>query len=475
MNLFDRLPSGLFGPLTGRNSRRAWDLLLRLSERFFGPDSVPPYPEGYLHEQVTKEIERFLLDQGWEEEGPAAAATPINIQANQLLERLVETGWLIEERVGVRIFVSMRPVVGRFLEALEQFALEGPQLVGGNIQLIYNQLKSVQADPKGQAAGFHSAAQLCSRLINSLNATTLRVRDLIRDLTQEQATPIFVKRFFSEHIEELYVRDFRQMRTENHPLMLRFEIIELVDLVATQEPARTKLLAGYGELPSEGRETPEQALARDVLRFQRLLDVETFLERMDRVIDAATQRALAYMGYRLKASERLEEVLADVAASASLAAESGLQISSRLLSPPPVLAEYRLRMPNAPPAAPVRRAMQRREMTPRERAELTLRKIMIRHRDTSPAVLKRYVHEHIAPGTEVDAAQLPVVSVQDAVAVMVLMRLAVVSKVDLKALRANPLLRGIDFEVVMKEGSRMSTNLFEMSDFRIIRRPAHAA
>src|SRR3990172_5775443 len=232
MNLFDRVPQGLFGALTGRNNRRTWDLLVRLSDRYFGPDSVPPYPDGYLHDQVVKEIERFLLDAGWEDEGDEptpAVATPLSIQANQLLARLVDTGWLMEEKVGLRRFVSMRPVVARFFDTVQQFVTEGPQLFGGNVLLVYNQLKSVSQDPKGQAGGFISAAQLCVRLINSLNATTLRVRDLMKELTQEAETPVFVRRFFSEHISELYVRDFKQLRTENHPLRLRYEIIEAED------------------------------------------------------------------------------------------------------------------------------------------------------------------------------------------------------------------------------------------------------
>jgi hypothetical protein len=474
MNLFDRLPAGLFGPLTGRYHRRAWELLVRLSARFFGADCVPPYAEGYLHEQVTKEIERFLLDEDWHDEAPEAAATPINVQANQWLARLVETGWLIEERVGLRVFVSMRPVVARFFDTLEQFALDGPQLVGGNIQLIYNQLKSVQADPKGQAAGFQSAAQLCARLINSLNATTLRVRDLIRDLTQEQATPVFVKRFFSEHIEELYVRDFRQMRTENHPLMLRFEIIELVEAVASSEPARTQLVAGYRELPGARHEQVEETLARDVARFQRLLDVEKFLERMDRVIDGATQRALAYLGYRLKASERLEDVLADVVASASQLAGEGRVVEGRLLSASFVIADHRLRMPNMPAAKPARRAMVKREMTARERAELLLRRAMVRHRDTTPAALKRYVQAHLAPGSEVGADHLPARSVEDAVAILVLMRLAAIARSNPKALRSNPLLRNLEFEAVMNEGERMDTEMFELPNFSVKRRSGHA-
>lgn len=470
MNLFDRLPLGLFAPLTGRNNRRAWDLLVRLNGRFFGDDCVPTYPEGYLHDQVTKEIERFLLDQGWEEEGAEAAVTPLNIQANQLLARFVETGWLIEDRVGLRIFVSMRPAVARFFATLEQFALDDSQMVGGSIQLIYNQLKGVQADPKGQAAGFQSAAVLCARMINSLNAMTLRVRDLIKDLTQEQSTPEFVKQFFSKHIEDMYVRDFRQMRTENHPLMLRFEIIELVDQIVSIEPARSQLLAGYLEFPGTRGEPVESVLSRDVARFHRLLDVESFLARMDRAIDSATQRALAYLGYRLKASERLEEVIADIVRHAGVAGAAGLSIESRLLSPAPVVSDSRLRLPNAPLPKPTRRAMVRRQMTPRERAERMLRKAMISHRDATPAAIKRYVQSHVTPGAEIMAENLPINGVEDAVVVMVLMRMAAIGQRDPRALRANSLLRGLDFEVDLIAGRRMSNALFEMPDFRVKRR-----
>lgn len=469
MNLFDRLPSSLFAPLTGRNNRRVWELLARLFERFFGPDCVPTHPEGYLHDQVTKEIERFLHDGGWEQEG-SEVATPINVQANQLLARLVETGWVMEERVGARVFIGMRPVVARFFETLESFALEGPQLIGGSIQLIHNQLKSVIENPRAQAAGFQSAAQLCARLINSMNATTLRVRDLIRDLTEEEATPIFVKRFFAEHIEEIYVRDFRQMRTENHPLMLRFEIIELVDRAAQTEPYRSQLLEGYLDLPGGRSISAEEDLERDVARFMRLLDVEKFLERMDRVIDSATQRALAYLGYRLKASERMEEVLRGAVEAVFRAAAAGRPIESRLLSPAPVVAEYRLRMPNQPPSKPLRRAMTKRQMTPRERAELMLRKAMIRHRDTTPAALQRYVESRIPAGASLGVSSLPIESVEDAVAVLVLMRMAMITRANPKALRANPLFRGLRFEVSMEEGEVGRNPIFEMPGFIVTRR-----
>lgn len=477
MNLFDRLPSGLFGPLTGKNNRRAWDLLVRLSERYFGPDSVPPFPDGYLHEQVVKEIERFLLDAGWEEEESGEAppvATPLSIQANQLLARLVETGWLMEERVGLRRFVSMRPVVARFFDTVQQFVTEGPQLFGGNVLLVYNQLKSVSQDPKAQAGGFVSAAQLCVRLINSLSATTLRVRDLMRELTLEGETPVFVKRFFSEHISELYVRDFKQLRTENHPLRLRYEIIELVNGVSQEGPSRAALLAGYADLPGNKPGEEEEQLERDVQRFRRLLDVEKFLDRMDRVMDAATQRAIAYLGYRLKASERIEEVLADTVKAVIETDEAGLPLDGRLLTPTPLLGEERLRMPVEPPRKPVRTALRKREMTVHERAMHMLRKAMIAHRDTTPAAIRRYVEAYVSPGKTLAATSLPVKKVEDAVSYLVLSRLAGITNRNPAAIRRNPLLRSLEFDVSSVEGKRADTSHFNTLDFKVTRRKPDA-
>ena len=181
MNLFDRVPGTLFNALTGKNNRRTWDLIVRLYDLYFSPDAVPDYPEGYLREKLTKEVERFLLDAGWEDEGenPEDMSTPIRVQANQVLDRLVSTGWLVGEEVGAKVFITMSPWVSRLFDVLYQYINEGPQLLGGNVLLIFNQLKGVVQDPRMQVSGFISAARLCVQLIHSLSTTTLRVRDLI--------------------------------------------------------------------------------------------------------------------------------------------------------------------------------------------------------------------------------------------------------------------------------------------------------
>jgi len=470
MNLFDRLPVGIFSPLTGQNNRRTWDLLVRLSERFFGPDSVPPFPDGYLLDQVSKEVERFLLDHDWDD-GEEVSATPIAIKAAELVTRLAETGWLVKEKIGMRNFISMRPTVMRFFETLQQFSTDGPQHIGGSIQLVYSQLLNVQKDPQGQAAGFATAAQVCSRMINSLNATTLRVRDLMKDLIRESTTPGFIKRFFTEHIGELYVRDFKQLRTENHPLSLRFEIIHLVTEVTSNEVQRAKILTGYIETSSLSFAEAELALERDVDRFRRLLDVEIFLERMDRVMEAATQRALAFINYRLKASDRLEYIIDDALNAMARMEKAGLEVEGRLSSAPPVVSETRLQLPRPAPVKPKRLAMIKHELTLQQKAMHELRRAMIASRDMSPAAAKRFIESIMVPGQTLSAKEIPIKEVRDAVSYLALMRIA--AQAERASLRGrNPLMQKLGFDAKLNpnEQTTANTELFITPDFSVSRR-----
>lgn len=476
MNLFDRIPQTLFSPLTGKNARRQWTLLERLADRFYGPESIPPHPDGYLHHQVSKEIERFILDEGWDSEAIGDVfqqGTPLSVQSNQLLARLVDTGWLVEVTVGLTQFVSMRPSVASLFDVLRSFVEEGPKLVSGDVLLIFNQLKSVLADPKGQASGFVSAARICAQLINSLRHTTVRARDLIEDLSRENDMPVFVRRFFTEHISELYVRDFGTLRTENHPLRLRYEILEMVSNITLDEGNRAALLSGYMELGFPAGEE-EQFLERDISKLRRLLDVEKFLDKLDRVIDNTTSRAVSFLSYRLQASERIEEVLEDTIRAVIATDRVGLELCGSLLTPGPIMGDDRLRLPPRAPIAPMRVALKKREMTPYERAMCELRREMIAHRDTTPSAARRYVQRHLVPGKPVSAGALPVHGVEDAVSFIVLGRLSVMATKHPELFKRNPLLRNLGFDACLVDG-RVDTEYFTTNDFTITRRDDDAS
>jgi hypothetical protein len=471
MNLFDRLPLGIFAPLTGRNSRRAWELLNRLAVRYFGPTCVPPFPEGYLLEHIIKEVERFLVEHDWEEE--ESPATTLSGRAAALVSRFAETGWLVKEVVGMRTFVSMRPTVMRLFETLLAFATERPQHVGGSIQLVFSQLQSVQKDPRGQAAGFNTAAQLCSKLIASLNATTMRARDLIKDLLQENSTPSFIHRFFTEHIGEMYVQDFQQLRTENHPLSLRFEIINIVWQITHDEVQRSSLIDGYITALNLQRDKAEAALDEDVERFRRLLDVEQFLDRMDSVIESATQRALNVINYRLKASDRLEFIIDDSLDALAQAEERDIEVRGAWGRVLPAIAECRLQFPHPAPPKPQRKPMIKPQLSVRDRAVHELRRAMIASRDMSTSAAKNFVERMLADGETLEASAIPINEVRDAVAYLVLLRLASQKKGGRSNARSKQL--GFDVKLSGSNGGVADTALFKTSNFVVSREATDAA
>lgn len=70
-----------------------------------------PYGDGYLHGDITKEIRRFTLGQDWEIDDSEGVGQSASAKANYLLTRLVESGWLSEDKVGGTVFISIRAVV----------------------------------------------------------------------------------------------------------------------------------------------------------------------------------------------------------------------------------------------------------------------------------------------------------------------------------------------------------------------------
>lgn len=474
MNLFDRLPADLFRPLTGANQRQTWTLLVRLYERFFGPDAIPPQEEGFLQRDVSMEIERFLVEGvDWRDDDLGAETgerTPA-VRANLILHRLIDTGWLREDLVGVRKFISMHPTITRFLETLHQFAVEGPQLIGGKVQMIYNQLRQVMEQPEAQAQGFQSAAQEAVRLIHTLNATAVRVRDVLASLAENNTTDAFVHKFFDDYVSSLFLRDYRDLRTDNHPLRHRWEIVSMVQLLRDDEVRRAALIRGYEKLPRGNNEDPSAAFEADVARFMKFIDIERCLDRLDHNVNEATRRAVSFLTYRLKTSDRLELLIEQVI-SVVLAADSrGLPIEGSLFPPGYTFSEERLRAPTVRAVLPPKVMVRQRVMTPRERALFLLRRAMVRHRDVTAAAVERYLERAMGGRLSVASDDLPIASVEDACVYLALGRLALLARAT-RGRRAlpHPLLRRTTLHITFIPNERTENEFIEGPRFTVRRR-----
>lgn len=423
-SIFDRLPEGIFRPLASSNRRHHWDLLIHLYERFFSPDAPPVDADGLLHRTVTMEIERFILTRSdWTGEEGDEPDSPLNVRANLALSRLVECGWLREDGVGLRKFLDMHPTVQKFLELLWQFAEEGPQLIGGKVQLIYNQLIEVDKNPSQQAGGFAEAAKQSRQLVSLLKNTAVRVKDVLAELANKDSTAAYIEAFFSEYITKIFIRDYHELRTENHPLRHRFDILRIVYELRDDPAKRDVLVSWYRAAHQLGTDLEaEELFEKDVSRFLLLGNIETYLDRLDANINKATSRAIAYINYSLRTRSHIDTLIRQSIESAIRADETGEPIMAALPSGP-LFSEQRLREAREPSTPPRRSTIKKKVMTPEQRAMATLHKLMTRNREITGKMMMRYLESQANATGVIDSDTMQINNVSDLIAYACLSRL----------------------------------------------------
>ena len=428
--LFERLPDTLFRPLASQNRQLYWDLLVYLYEQFFGPDAPPAPEDGYLLRTVTIDVERFVSTRQWlAAEGEIPEEDTPNGQARYILGTLIESGWLAQERIGVRTFLDMKPSVQKFFELLKQFADEGPQFIGGKVQLIYNQLIAVRANPAEQAAGFHESAKAARALISVLKATNVRVREAMDMLSTHESTADFVRAFFTDYIANLYIRDYHELRTDNHPLRHRYEILETVYELRDSAQARDQLVSWYQHAFKTGsREHAEGLFEKDVSRFLLFGHIEDYLDRLNASVSRTTRRALSFIHYKIRTRDRLDRLLEQAFTAFESAAAAGVALEWPLARGPLFsegsLREPRIALPPAP-RTPVRNPTMSTEM----RIHNELRKQVTKNREVTSRDLIRYIEAHVPSGEARNSDTLPIDGIKELCMHAALTRLTLASEV----------------------------------------------
>lgn len=418
-----------------------WDLLLRLHDCYFGPESTPPDGYGYLQRTITLEIERFILDREWSSDIEEEPNTPLNVRANNTYRTLTNTGWLREDVVGVKHYVSMPMMVQRFLELLRQFAEEGPQIIGGKVQLIHNQLEQVIADPVRQASGFHEAAIQARQLITTLSATTMKVRDAIDLLKRQETTAAFVRTFFDQYISQLFIGDYHELRTQNHPLRNRGRIIEIARLLRDDPDKRAVLVQYYrGAFRCTSEDDAAMRFERDVERCLMFSEIDRHLDRLNESVDRATTQAMSFLSYKLRTQDTLDRLLT-VSIDRLKLADPDAETAMPLM-PGPLLSESRL-PPYQRRAAPMTRtAIRKPKMTLEQLAQTHLRRLMKGNREVSPIHVETYLKKHLGDTQRISSDELSISTIHDFCLFVYVGRLAQLSRqYSAEGRRSHPQLR----------------------------------
>ncbi|ACE86063.1 hypothetical protein CJA_1540 [Cellvibrio japonicus Ueda107] len=405
--LFERLPPELFRPLAASNARRYWIVLCRLIDEMWGDGGRSPGEET-LKSVVVRKIETLLAaSDPWEEE----LETPIDIRAHEIVRYLTESGWLSQRRRGLAEMVTVRPVIAQFYTVLCEFARHEPEFLGSKVRSIYFNLRAVAS---GEASGdqYAEAAKQAKQCMAHIANTGCRVQDLMDELMKRTSAREFVRGFFEEYVEKVFIADYSELRTKDHPLQHRSQILAMTLQFQHDEAQREALIAWYQEKKTGGdRIRAEFLYERDTRLLMRLKDVDEQLQRLDEEIRDANQRAISFIEYKMRAPKQLDKLLAaamqatdrlDEGHVALLPASGFRHAGPELLAKPRTVAKPTMAT-----------TVEKRPPTLQELAMEQLRKRMADNRLVNRVKLANYVVRHLENRTAVTSDELTIDSIND--------------------------------------------------------------
>ncbi len=409
--LFERLPDGLFKPLSSANRHKYWALLCHLHEKRFGPNAPLPPSRGFSSREIIQDIEDEILTQNaWELEDSETPETPINIRAIGVFNRFLDSGWFRKERHGVDHRVTMAPAVSQFLTVLVLFAETGPVFVSGKIRSIdFNIQQIIQGNAGGDTLS--ETADQARNLLEHVRNTGTNIRDIMEALGTEATTAHYVRRFFGEYIERVFIGDYRELRTKEHPLSRRAQILRALDEIHSSDEHRERLVSWYQAKRCAGdRRKAEEFFEKDIYRIGDLKRIDEYLDRLDDEIRRANRRALAFLDYRLRSLRPIDHMIKD-AITAALAGKlpelgnpfpAGEMISSERLAEPRKIVER-----------PAPSSLRRQVPSDEERARAELTRRARERRSMSPLKLTRYVAQKLGEDEQITSGELDLKSVED--------------------------------------------------------------
>ncbi|ODV40619.1 hypothetical protein AWV79_06040 [Cupriavidus sp. UYMMa02A] len=254
---------------------------------------MPP-SSGFASREITADIAEELQYQDWSPDGDEVTpGTPLAIRAIAVFNRLRDAGWIRVDRMGVREMVTMAPAVAQFMNRLIEFAHTGPEFVSGKIRSIEANMKLL-LDESTDGASLQEAARQSRALLEHIRIAGTNVRDLMLEIGSVDATGEFVRRFFDDYVERMFIGDYKELRTREHPLARRQEILRVATQVQQTQGVRERLIQWY--LQKQAGHDPKRAEAmfeRDIEKVEDLRRIDEYLDRLDDEIRRANKLALA--------------------------------------------------------------------------------------------------------------------------------------------------------------------------------------
>lgn len=345
-HLFDRLPPGIFKPLASMSSALNWRVLEHLQVRVFDDDSAMPeygYPRKTVIEAIETVIETYpnlvTADEDEVENGNGETginttdlqSSPVNARANMICRRLLNCGWLQEERRGYHSYLSMPQPASQLLTALLEIAEGRPLFVSGNLKFMRSSIDDIVKDPSGQVDALATLAGNASRFSRHLKGIRGAIKTLYDQIRPPMPAREVVNSFFDKFLREIFIRDYATIKTSDNPLSIREHLLQQISAgLRYHTDNYNKLLAGYQNLYPDG--SAKINLERDLSRLYSVFyNIDSQLDAIDTMKVRYEQRVDTVIDYARRSPRKTGKVLKQIISA--LAKQADLQ------------PEYEVRMP----------------------------------------------------------------------------------------------------------------------------------
>jgi hypothetical protein len=479
--LFERIPDRLFSPLASPNRHEFWSLLCYLYRRRFGPDAPLPPSHGFVQREILQDVEDHIrYAPKWQPEEGDDPDLSLDQRASNYFRRLLQAGWFRTEKYGLAQTISMAPPVSQMLTLLIDFADKDPVFVSGKIRSI-DALVTQVLNEDGGGDLFREAAEQCRNLLIYIRTTGTNVRDLMTSISTQETTAEYARKFFRDYVVNMFIGDYKELRTQEHPLSKRPQILQAVEELSTRPEHRNRLMEWYTTRLANGDQAKaDAAFERDLRRLEELNRVEEYLERLDDEVRSANKRALIVLQYRLQSIRPIDDLLRQaIDGLLSRGPEGGfegpLDTWPQVFAPDGLLSASRLAQQRKETQRHQPSALRQAVLSEHTRAVGNLVRRAQERRRITPAKLRAYAKSALGQHDKVSSHDLPVGSIEDLRAYQSFNSLATAlkSKIATSAMQARRQIPGLDV-IYDDEGSSEHPYLVAQSFEIRLRKPSPA-
>ncbi|MBI2380212.1 MAG: hypothetical protein HYV16_05630 [Gammaproteobacteria bacterium] len=428
--LFSRLPDTLFLPLAGPNRAVYQAALLALGELYFDEHLAELFPRKELVRSTLSHALERLESLSWQDEGEEPILDEQDRQdlVGRIYRRLLATGWLEEEPDGYRIQVLMNPAVSQVLRTLVELKDFEKKSYGGAVLAVLNNLEPAIREPGEFGQGLAEAAAKAHEFNKHLGLMIHGLREILKAMTEDQSPDAVLAQFFERFVAGILVADYKTLKTQNNPFRFRRRILELLGTLRADTDKQQAIAGHYRD--NFGLDAYE-ALLRVQRQIGYLVEVFEHLdERLDRVdefryrLEKRVAEAVRYMDKtRAGSTTRLARLLERLGGQVPDAEGDPAYPLTSLLHRPLPLGPHGLPYPQVRRTPPPPRVLQNREVS----AEALRRREAIKAYETrrriQPALVEAYVERALAGREALNAADFPILGIEDFLAFNTLRRL----------------------------------------------------